>query len=341
MTDGFVYGLRVRTTLAIPGLPSTPPTGEPDVHVHLGDSIADLLDAAEYETIYVSPILDDAELPVVTVSRRPDTGWYRWVYSDGPRFVLEPTGRTVWCDWINESSLDDVALYLLGPILGFILRMRGVTCLHASCVSINGRALALVGPPSAGKSTTAAALVRAGYQLVSEDVVPLVERHGEYDVIPGYPRVRLWPRAVRMVFGPQTALPHLTQKWDKRRLDLHEHDLPFSHEPVRLAAVYYLARRSWNDQAPVVLPADPGDALMKLVADSYTPYALTKEMRAREFALLGRLTRTVPMRLVVGHKDPSRLARLRDLISADMTTLVRDAAPAGHASTTLTDMQAP
>ena len=49
--------------------------------------------------------------------------------------------------------------------------------LHASCVSINGKAVLLAGPPGAGKSDLALRLIDSGAQLVADDQV-LLRREG-------------------------------------------------------------------------------------------------------------------------------------------------------------------
>ena len=91
--------------------------------------------------------------------RKIDDGAYlRMDYSDGHQFWLDRAGRRVWGIWPEGSSLAEATSYLLGPVMGVLLRHRGVICLHASAVAINGRAVAFVGPPGAGKSTMAAAL---------------------------------------------------------------------------------------------------------------------------------------------------------------------------------------
>ena len=88
-----------------------------------------------------------------------------------------------------------------GPFWGLLLRFRGVTCLHASAVAIGGSVIAFVGAEGAGKSTTAAAFARAGYAAVSDDVVALVERKGDFFVSPSYPHLCLWPESVEMLYG--------------------------------------------------------------------------------------------------------------------------------------------
>jgi hypothetical protein len=44
-------------------------------------------------------------------------------------------------------------------------------------------------------------------------------------------------------------------------------------------------------------------------------------MRAREFAVLGRLATTVPIRRIHPHKDPSRLEELCAVIREDFASL--------------------
>jgi hypothetical protein len=65
----------------------------------------------------------------------------------------------------------------------------------------------------------------------------------------------------------------------------------------------------------------PQNALLALVADTYANKILDREMRAREFAVLGRLVTTVPVRQVYPHEDPSRLAELCRVIRKDLESL--------------------
>lgn len=76
---------------------------------------------------------------------------------------------------------------------------RGHLLLHASAVAVAGRAVALAGPPGAGKSTAALHLVEQGFRLVSNDRV--LARPGVDDVdVLGYPKQ---PRV-----NPGTLLSH-------------------------------------------------------------------------------------------------------------------------------------
>lgn len=51
--------------------------------------------------------------------------------------------------------------------------------IHATCVSIDGRGVLLLGPPGAGKSDLALRLIDRGAVLVADDRTRLIDRGGE------------------------------------------------------------------------------------------------------------------------------------------------------------------
>ena len=125
-------------------------------------------------------------------------------------------------------------------VLGLLLRLRGVTCLHASAVALADHAIAFVGSEGAGKSTTAALMARKGCAVISDDVVALVERNGSFYVYPAYPYLCLWPDSVTMVYGPDKQLPSFSPNWDKRLLSLTGNDLRFEAQALPLGAILSL-----------------------------------------------------------------------------------------------------
>jgi hypothetical protein len=231
--------------------------------------------------------------------------------------VLDKRGTELWAAWPDTLTLEDTATYLLGPVFGFLLRLRGVTCLHASAVAVNGKALVLLGQAGAGKSTTAAAFARIGYSVLSEDVVAICIQGNDYLAQPGYPLIRLWSDSVQTLFGEPHALPLLTPNWDKRYLDLTKNGDRFQTEPLPIAAIYYLDERLDDPAAPFVGEFPPGQKLITLVANTYTNYLLDKTMRAREFEILGQLLSLAPFRRITPHIDSERLQDLCQAIIED------------------------
>ncbi len=107
---------------------------------------------------------------------------FGFFYSDGVRFAVEREGREIWGDWPDGYSLEDACTYLIGPVIAFALRLRGVVSLHASAISVGDQSIALMGVPGAGKSTTAAAFALLGFPILSDDVVVLED---QINTLPG------------------------------------------------------------------------------------------------------------------------------------------------------------
>jgi hypothetical protein len=268
------------------------------------------------DTWYTSPFLE-AGGPAVTVSRVAGGAYVRWRYSDGTEFVIDRGGRDIWARWAASSTLEDTATYLLGPILGFVLRLRGVTCLHASAVAIGGRAVAFVGPPYAGKSTTAAAFARLGCRILSDDVVAIDEARDVVHVRPAYPQVRLWPDSVALLYGSAEALPRLTPNWDKRVLAADAGGRGAA-APLPLAAVYVLGPRGADNGAQRVERIAPAEALLALVANTHVSYLDDPAARGREFGTLGTVAAAVPVRRATPPSDAASLSAFCERILDDV-----------------------
>ncbi len=312
-----VYGLRLAADIALPGLPLQLDSDEFDVRIRLQNSISPLTSPESFEMFY--PHLDDAAdgQQNLRVGVFPGGDYFGFFYSDGARFAVERRGREVWADWPENYTLADACTYLVGPVIGFVLRLRGVTCLHASAVAVGEKAIALVGFPGAGKSTTAAAFAHCGYSVIADDVVALVEDGENFLVPPGYPRVNLWPDSVRALFGSEEALPRITPTWDKRYMALGENGLGFATKPLPLRAIYFLEAREAELSAPVVEEVIGGDALAGLVANTYVNYLLDRDMRSHEFEVLSRVVTGIPIRRVRAPADPSAVFDLCEAIAAD------------------------
>jgi hypothetical protein len=195
-----------------------------------------------------------------------------------------------------------------------------VTCLHASAVSIGDRSVAFVGSAGAGKSTTAAALALEAYGIISDDIVALAEREGTFFVLPAYPYLCLWPESVKMLYGSAEALPRFLPDWDKRRLDLGGSGTRFESRALPLGAIYVLGAPR-PAPGPYIEFVQPRGALVSLLTDTYANRIVDREMRAREFSVLGRLVATVPVRRIHPNNDSSGLKELCKAIREDYASL--------------------
>lgn len=341
-----IYGLCVQ---ADEQLPSVAPCGHVDApdllvsfrgcHVDTGHFLRELFSRSRIH----SP--DEPLLLVNGAADQSPRFWFR--YADGVEFVVDLPDKTITASWPPHFCLEDAAVYLLGPILGFYLRLLGTVSLHASVFEFNGKAVALIGPGGAGKSTLIASLAQAGFKVLNEDVAPLRETShphpslrdgpslkGEaqdrknwipasagmtdslFSVLPGYPLIRLWPKTVEHLFGSRDAMPQLTPSWDKRSWSQVQGGIKFGEEPLPLSAVYLLAPRE-ESNAPRVEPVTPRDALISLVTNTYVNYLLSPEARKHEFDVLGRLVGSVQVKRLVPHADIAQLPELRECLLRD------------------------
>ncbi len=321
--DYAIFGLILRSNAALPGVaPLGLPATSPDIQLRLGISPHCELElpTEEEELADVSPFTTETGEPVRRMWRVAKGALLRIAYFDGTQFWLDRKRKNLWATWPATSSFENTLTYLLGPVLGIVLRLRGITCLHASAVSFGDWGVAFVGSAGAGKSTTAAAFARQGFGVISDDIVALVEKENVFHVLPAYPHLCLWPDSVQMLYGSTEALPRFVPDWEKRRLPLGVAGARFEPRALPLGAVYMLEERR-PDPAPYVEQIRAQDALISLVTESYANKMLNRELRACEFTILGRLVANVPIRRIHPHQDGSRLEDLCRQIREDLAIL--------------------
>ncbi len=321
-----VFGLLLRSNLPIPelipaqpGFDSSPELShDSSVAIHLSTSppTGAVIPSEPEELSYSNSYKDEAGNPALTIWKSAGSRYLRLAYFDGTQFWLDREGREVWATWPENLAIEDTATYLLGPVLGLLLRLRGVTCLHASAVAFGEKAVAFVGSEGAGKSTTAAALAQCGHAILSDDVVALAERDGSFLIHSAYPYLCLWPESVETLYGSAEALPQFSANYEKRCLSLRKQELRFSERALPLAAIYILGDRR-GDPAPLVEELTPQRAFLALVANTFAANILDSSMRAKEFEILARLAPSVPIRVLCAHQDAHRLPDLCDLLDEE------------------------
>ncbi|MBS4209174.1 aldolase [Bacillus sp. FJAT-50079] len=124
----------------------------------------------------------------------PNTAIY--MIENGHKIIVSP---------MRGANTDHVRLYILGTCMGALLLQRKILPLHGSAIAINGRAYAIVGDSGAGKSTLASSFLNKGYQLLSDDVIPISLSNENIPIVtPAYPQQKLWQESLD-AFGMESA----------------------------------------------------------------------------------------------------------------------------------------
>lgn len=300
-----IYGLHIESSRELTLLPAQS-LSKPDLTVEWVTDNSETPDATiEWKQILTKEL---KERNGITLWRsETDEGIFTKLRYDTPvgfiDFLLNPSQEKLWVIHNEKESETDLQSYFVGPAMGCILRLRGVMCLHASVVNLDGHAVAIMGKKKAGKSTSAASLAQFGAPILSDDMCVLTTQDGSFIVHPGYPQVRLWQSSIQALYGENKTLPKVYTHRDKRYIQLGvegSKEGTFWTKPLPLAAIYFLD--AIDEGEPFVEALNPQTKLMCLVENTFGSYVVTDELRQKEFRVLGHISKTIPMRsLMFGH----------------------------------------
>ena len=125
--------------------------------------------------------------------------------------------------------------------MALLLHQRGLLILHASAIAVGGKSVIFMGDKGAGKSTTAGAMIRAGHELLTDDVVALdMTRSDEAMIVPGFPQLKLAADAASAIALDEVEVrPQVHPAIDKAQ---HRLLGRFSHDRVPATRIYVLER---------------------------------------------------------------------------------------------------
>jgi hypothetical protein len=167
----------VRATIAA-RLAELPPAAAPDADltVTYAFSAPAHVPPADARVTYASPASRAYYAP------REDA--FYAIHEDGA--TMRCSGRDGAAEIAAATTAESRVWVLTRPLLTLALmelaRARGLQSLHAACLARGGRGVIVTGPSGSGKSTIALALLAAGYDYVSEDLVFLRSEGDGLDV---------------------------------------------------------------------------------------------------------------------------------------------------------------
>ncbi len=267
----------------------------------------------------VEEILPDriAELQLADIAadgtvlvRLPPVG--RFLIKDGCDVTVDPTG---------DATASEIEASLFGIVAGVLLHQQDILTLHGSAVKIGHAAIAITGDVGAGKSSLAAALVKRGHSLVSDDLCPIILNSGRSEIVRGARALRLWPdSADALGFDPVSALPLYRAASKARFCPPEEKD--DAERPLRLPLAAVIRLRSNPQCTTPALRLLSGSAcwtpIDQLVYRAAIGRALGK--RGLQFAGLTTLANTVPILELTRTDDLAHLPIAVDLVESMMAS---------------------
>ena len=224
-----------------------------------------------------------------------DTVWYceddrMYLSFEAGEFRLHD-GREILVDADPDADEDALRLYVLGPALNGILCQRLPLVLHASTVMLDEDAVAFVGPSGQGKSTMAAACVRHGHRILSDDVAAVRFRDGSPFVLPGFSASKLSQEASETLDGSSRTFRSTRTE---NRSDRHHHrvsqDLP--SDPIPLKRLYLLEEADTVE----ISPLPPKERLTEVLGNTFAPVQQSEiKTPADYFQQCSRLVESVPI----------------------------------------------
>jgi hypothetical protein len=242
--------------------------------------------------------LHDGEAALLTVELAPRAGYLLHAPGFG-RILIAPDGAELICD--PQAGSSEWSILLPAQALPLAATLRGFEVLHASGVVLRDRAALFAGPSGAGKSSLAAALLRRGAALLSDDTVALQLYDGALIAHPGAALLQLQgaeherlSTREREALGPPTAF-----------LGKQRYSPSVAASPAPFGALFLLERSA--DGAPIerIEAVDP----FELLASTFNLSVRTPERLTRHLDLVAALAAT------------GRIHRLRVQPGVDATQL--------------------
>ena len=238
---------------------------------------------------------------------------YRMRFPGVADFLLLERGRRVRCHPQPRISAAALRHLLVQQVVPRLLTWRGNLVLHASAVGVGEAAVGFAGASGAGKSTLAAAFVRSGSTLLTDDMLVIETAAGRASVAHGHPVLRLWPDALGATLGPpERAAPEERQEVKTTiRASPPEAGPLAAQWPLR--GLFLLVPGASDDEVEID-PVRAVDALPELHGAAFHLDVTDPSALRREFELWSRVLRDVPVFRLTAPRSLDHLPATRERI---------------------------
>jgi hypothetical protein len=223
-------------------------------------------------------------------------------HRDAGVFLIEDGSKVIFVP-VDNPSEELIRIALIETVMAMLLYQRGRLVLHGSGVNINGNGVVFVGKSGQGKSSTAGAFHRHGYEIITDDVAPINLSQKEPTIAPGFPQLKLGEEIAAELGHDFATLPILYPSESKR---CYRPQQDFSLAPLALKRIYML-----TDAPEFSIEAlNPSEAVFELSRNS-RPTSVSHARDREHFARCANFARNFT---VYRLKRPRNLALLPQLV---------------------------
>ena len=233
-------------------------------------------------------------------------------------FLISNDGTKISVTSKSRVSLETLRAYLLGQVLSFALVRQGIEPLHGTVIVTDHGAVLLMGDSTYGKSSLAAAFLKMGYQLLTDDLVVLQPKSGLFVVLPGVPRIKLFPDAAQRFVGGIGRAKRLHPNSDKLVIALGPKKI--CQLPTPLRAIFVLAEPSKSGKASriTIRRLSQRRAFAATVSNTFNSKITDRDRLRRQFEMATRVVSEVPVKALCYPRGFDFLPAVCNAILADV-----------------------
>ncbi len=265
------YGLRIQSEVILPELfPAEDAGNNPDVIIKMDNGKMEIPPSAgRFQKFRFNGLKNDFFLNI--------DGIAGYCVRNGKEIIVKPS---------QSGDEEDIRLFLLGSAFGALLHQRGYFVLHASCIELNGKAMAFTGASGTGKSTLVGAFYKKGYKLLTDDVTAIdFSDENRPFVLPGFNRLKLWKDAAQALGEDLRGAVKIRKRMEKYNINIENN---ISSENLPLTRIYILKRH--HKENFIIKRLLSFDRMSELINNTYRFHFLDNEQgRLLHFTQCSRL----------------------------------------------------
>jgi hypothetical protein len=230
---------------------------------------------------------------------------------DAGVFLIEDGSKVTFVP-VENPSAELTRIALIETVMAMLLYQRGRLVLHGSGVNINGNGVVFVGKSGQGKSSTAGAFHRHGYEIITDDVAPINLSQQEPTVAPGFPQLKLGEEIAAELGHDFATLPILYPSEAKR---CYRPQQGFSLASLPLKRIYMLA-----DAPEFSIEAiNPTEAVFELSRNS-RPTSVSHAKDQKHFTRCANFARNFTVYRLNRPRDLALLPQLVQIVEDHLAT---------------------